>query len=891
MMMSMIAQTAWAEAQPGYIYYDDPQTTGGWLYFFSTEAAAFANNLNPSEGYIHIPTDVKKSTAQYSGTIYIRALHYGYGYTVNGMTINVTPSGDGDAITVTPVEGHTGVYKFDMPDGKDVTVTAAFAENHKVETTYIDADGTAKTVQAFPLDGAEDQLGAFETKWYVASGNVSYDHTLNIYGDYQDNVHIILADGCNMTVTAPYRAIEFASSDLTLNIYGQSGGTGSLTATVTGYGFKYGIYNNGNANAAVIINGGKVTANGTNGIEVTNVTINGGQVTSTGSSNGISAGNDITINGGQVTSNGDIYADNITLGWKNTTDFIKASRYFVDGTVSVKTGQAFLTDDTTPEIVFASVSDPSAINNKKLSPCYAYVDENGVMQKKAPNEVTVLTGGEATTLSGGWYIAQGEVNYTGTVILQGEVHLILADGCQMNIGTSNSPINDNGIIYYSYNGGQSLTIYGQSGGTGALNVDVTGGYSAIGVQNVTINGGKMTAIGTTGISAIDNVTINGGQVTATGGAYGIKAYNGDIILGWTNPTDFIKARNYNVSEGKAVKTADGKALKYADGDNTVKLIGTVSDVDALSGKTLTPYGYGGYCGKDNTETDEDESKDLTWNIALKDDATSANDLNRVLTIEGTGDMTDYSGATNAPWKNYDLSLILVANEVAYNTYKASLNANDKAKLAPAVIIVTAYEGWATFCHNYPVAYRLSDGTTAHTISGLSDDGKSITISDAIANGVIPATPLLINGNSGSIIMFSAPETASTLESTEALASKSGTNVITYGNAGNTGLEAGDCTGIINPEGYTSYVLRDGQFIRVDENQGLAAHRCVLNVANSTANNARVLMIRQNTTSLSPNLSPKGEGSEYFYTLDGRRINGKPATKGVYIQGGKKRVVK
>ena len=889
MMMSMIAQTAWAEAQPGYINYDDLQTTGGWLYFFSTEAAAFANNLNPSEGYIHIPTDVKKSTAQYSGTIYIRALHYGYGYTVNGMTINVTPSGDGDAITVTPVEGHTGVYKFDMPDGKDVTVTAAFAENHKVETTYIDADGTEKTVQAFPLDGAEDQLGAFETKWYVARGNVAYDHTLNIYGDYQDNVHIILADGCNMTVTAPYRAIEFASSDLTLNIYGQSGGTGSLTATGTGDGFKYGIYNNGNANAAVIINGGKVTANGTNGIEVTNVTINGGQVTSTGSSNGISAGNDITINGGQVTSNGDIYADNITLGWKNATDFIKATRYFVDGTVSVKTGQAFLTDDTTPEIVFASVSDPSAINNKKLSPCYAYVDENGVMQKKLPNEVTVLTGGGATNLDAGWYIAQGEVNYTGTIILQGEVHLILADGCQMNIGTSESPI-DNPGMYSNAGAGQSLTIYGQSGGTGALNVDVTGGYSAIGVQNVTINGGKVTAIGTTGISAIDNVTINGGQVTATG-SNGIIAINGDIILGWTSLTDLINARNYNVGEGKAVKTADGKALKYADGDNTVKLIGTVSDVDALSGKTLTPYGYGGYCGKDNTETDEDESKDLTWNIALKDDATSANDLNRVLTIEGTGDMADYSGATNAPWKNYDLSLILVANEVAYNTYKASLNANDKAKLAPAVIIVTAYEGWATFCHNYPVAYRLSDGTTAHTISGLSDDGKSITISDAIANGVIPATPLLINGNSGSIIMFSAPETATALESTEALASKSGTNVITYGNAGNTGLEAGDCTGIINPEGYTSYVLRNGQFIRVDENTGLAAHRCVLNVANSTANNARVLMIRQNTTSLSPNPSPKGEGSEYFYTLDGRRINGKPATKGVYIQGGKKRVVK
>ena len=384
-VMMVTAGQARAEALPqGYIYYD-PQTTGGRLRFFSTEAAAFANINGASEGNISIPTDVKKSQDKYSGTIYIRAVHAGCGYTINGMTINVevsTGSGQaqgrrratpavGEPITVTPVEGHTGVYKFDMPsDGSNVTVTAAFAANPAVETKYIDADGTEKTVQAFPLDGAEDQLGAFETKWYVASGTVAYDHTLNIYGEYQDNVHIILADGCNMTVTAAYTAIEFASYDLTLNIYGQSGDTGSLTATGTGSGLTYGIGKYANeATADLIINGGQVTANGGTGIEATNVTINGGQVTSTGSSNGISAGNDITINGGQVTSNGDIYADNITLGWTDATNFIKATSY--NGTVKTAAGKLFNIDGTTTIIggdEETTISDLTTINGKKLVP-------------------------------------------------------------------------------------------------------------------------------------------------------------------------------------------------------------------------------------------------------------------------------------------------------------------------------------------------------------------------------------------------------------------------------------------------------------------------------------------------------------------------------------------
>ena len=44
-------------------------------------------------------------------------------------------------------------------------------------------------------------------------------------------------------------------------------------------------------------------------------------------------------------------------------------------------------------------------------------------------------------------------------------------------------------------------------------------------------------------------------------------------------------------------------------------------------------------------------------------------------------------------------------------------------------------------------------------------------------------------------------------------------------------------------------------------------------------------------SLTPDPSPKGEGSDYWYTLDGRRLNGKPSRAGVYINNGIKVVIK
>ena len=279
-----------------------------------------------------------------------------------------------------------------------------------------------------------------------------------------------------------------------------------------------------------------------------------------------------------------------------------------------------------------------------------------------------------------WYVlpANATYNYTNGLELYGKVHLILADGATMTIGTDSKPVVGKEAIYVL----GDLDIYGQSGQSGTLNA-TTSTYDAIyptgdlaingGVINaksdgyrgiksehfltinggtvtststvdigiyasylITINGGTVTATGADaglscgtgldenalipgsgntgceiiinggivtatgtqlGIRPAGDLIINGGQVTGIGGTGetdgGLYSCNGNIILGWTNPTDFIKASSYlarnDQTSGMVVKTAEGQRFVAYDGDNASAIVsGTVNDVTLLAGKTLRP---------------------------------------------------------------------------------------------------------------------------------------------------------------------------------------------------------------------------------------------------------------------------------------------------------------
>ena len=175
-----------------------------------------------------------------------------------------------------------------------------------------------------------------------------------------------------------------------------------------------------------------------------------------------------------------------------------------------------------------------------------YLDASGAQQ--TCDNATVVTGDDTTWGTDNettWYVAQGDVTIESRVTVTGDVHLILADGCNLTV---------NGGIYVSSWTASKLTIYGQENGTGELYAYASSGSDFAGIGGnkepygtsgeITINGGNITAVGD-GIGAgigggdmggFECITINGGTVTATGGNNGGSSGIGTFEGGSTSGT-------------------------------------------------------------------------------------------------------------------------------------------------------------------------------------------------------------------------------------------------------------------------------------------------------------------------------------------------------------------
>ena len=185
--------------------------------------------------------------------------------------------------------------------------------------------------------------------------------------------------------------------------------------------------------------------------------------------------------------------------------------------------------------------------------------------------------------------------------------------------------------------------------------------------------------------------------------------------------------------------------------------------------------------------------------------------------------------------------------------------------------------WATWCDDW--AWKKPTGVTAYTVSAVS--GNTVTIAEVEGDNIPSHTPLLLKKTADAVV---TPTKVITGTGTDNLVSTTATGATFYGNASDAQITDG--------YDYTygnSYGLYNGEFVLIDTYSGIPANRCLLNVGNGQ--NAPVLSISEEITSLTPIPSPKGEGREYFYTLDGRRLEGKPTQKGIYIVNGKKRVVR
>ena len=93
---------------------------------------------------------------------------------------------------------------------------------------------------------------------------------------------------------------------------------------------------------------------------------------------------------------------------------------------------------------------------------------------------------------------------------------------------------------------------------------------------------------------------------------------------------------------------------------------------------------------------------------------------------------------------------------------------------------------------------------------------------------------------------------------------------------------------------TNFILADGTsgvgFYKVEDNSTLAAHKAYLPLPTASISATPSIGIRfDDATGIRPTLGNDVE--ESWYDLSGRRIDGQPKAKGIYIMGGRKVVVK
>ena len=201
-----------------------------------------------------------------------------------------------------------------------------------------------------------------------------------------------------------------------------------------------------------------------------------------------------------------------------------------------------------------------------------YLDEKGEKQL-----CETYRDAEDTKWEDGWYVAQNQTQVPSRITVTGEVHLILANGCDLAAVT--------GI---QVSEGNSLTIYAQSteDGMGALNATGIGGDAGIGGNDgvdggkITINGGTVEASGESGAGIGGGSDGNGGEITITGGTVKAQGNSGaDIGGGYDSENDGIVLSNKIEISGGTVTRPDGSELNIGSATHQAKEEWVITDTE------------------------------------------------------------------------------------------------------------------------------------------------------------------------------------------------------------------------------------------------------------------------------------------------------------------------
>ena len=445
-------------------------------------------------------------------------------------------------------------------------ITTAWAQGSVSYRAYNASTNQFEDGVAASTTAVTEETTAMSEGWYVVSGNVNVSGRIEVTGI----VNLILCDGVTLTATQGLHV----PTGVTLNIYGQSGGTGGLTATQGGSD-QAGIGgNSGEVSGTITIHGGNVTSTGgwsgagiggghdrpCGSITIYGGTVNahgGDRAAGIGGGTGEYSGGSITIMGGTVTA----WANNINndydnsqaigIGMVNANNAGICNLFLGDVKVynssSATTPVAFTDRESTcrSKYVRLAICDHHYVNNECTYcgaeqnfipiPYLVYDTESECFVQHTANVATYVKATSTTMGVAGsetYYAVKNDVTVSSRLEVLGTVHLILCDGKTLTA--------TGGITVHA---GNTLNIHGQECGTGAIVATSSGGNNAaIGTLAAHYNPGTIN-------SNCGTINFHGGTITATGGAWSaaigggvndgggaINIYGGHISASATNPS-------------------------------------------------------------------------------------------------------------------------------------------------------------------------------------------------------------------------------------------------------------------------------------------------------------------------------------------------------------------
>lgn len=523
-----------------------------------------------------------------------------------------------------------------------------------------------------------------------------------------------------------------------------------------------------------------------------------------------------------------------------------------------------------------TLASTQAIYSTRQPVTVAYIKADGT-----PGEASAIAldghetvdGNGDVCLAAGTYYVGTDITYANRIKPDGNITLILANGKTMTL---------NGKKQGIFNDSRNLTIYGQSldddAGTlryngssngihlynyeqhsGNVRITTTGfGVCGIFASDVTLRGGTLTISADGDFArAIKGYTLSilGGHLTATAtgtDATGIYASADDgtaITLGWTRPDDRITASSISTGEGGTVAVADGQALTDGSGHIYTGTL-TASELSGFAAETtLQPC------------------------LALADAA------------DNTAAITDHASQTLA----VALSGRTLYKDGSWNTL-----------CLPFAVDLTA---------SGPLSGDNVQAMTLNTTTSTFADG-TLTLNFTAAETIPAGTPFIIKWDKPANYEPYTGENAATCsdlvspvfmgvtidaEKHDATV----TNVLTF-----TGTYApvpipatGDNTKL--------YLGAANKLYYPTKSMTIGTHRAYFQLlgdltAGEPVSGSNAKLIRafnlnfgddEATSVTTPLALWRGAGGEAWYTLDGRRLDGQPTAKGLYIHGGKKVAIK